>query len=281
MPNMLRTCLAVWICLWAALPPLSAKADEGLLWRVHKPGFEVGEHPAGGLRIFRIDPALWEFSLHMASQEGVSLGLGEWAERKHLEAGINASMYLPDNTTSTGYMRGPGHVNNARMGSRLGAFFAAEPEPGAAPNVPENLPAAAVYERETPQLEAILSRYQVVVQNYRLVDGTGKILWAPGGPLNSIAVVAQDAEGRILFVLAATPMPAADFAALLQRCNLSLKAVMYVEGGAQAGMFLRENGPNAPATVWKGRQMLLMQGNPAAPLPNILGVRQRGEPASQ
>ena len=69
---------------------------------------------------------------------------------------------------------------------------------------------------------------------------------------------------------------AAHFAALLQRCDLSLKTVMYVEGGAQAGIFLREHGPSAPVTIWKGRQSLLrFEGNPAAPLPNIIGVRER------
>ena len=49
---------------------------------------------------------------------------------------------------------------------------------------------------------------------------------------------------------------------------------MYVEGGMQAGVFLRENGPDAPATVWRGRQPLLkLEGD--VPLPNILGIRPR------
>ncbi len=263
------------LCLWpvpALLQAWPARA-ETLTWREHKPGLEVGEQPtSGGLRILRIDPARWEFSLHMASRDGASLSLGEWARRQGLEAGINASMYLPDNKTSTGYMRGHGHVNNPRVGGRLGAFFVAEPGQTA----PPSLPPAAIYERETPDLDRLLEGYSVVVQNYRLIDSAGTILWASGGPLHSIAVVAEDTSGRILFVLAAAPMPAADFAALLQRCDLALKAVMYVEGGAQAGIFLREHGPDAPVTVWKGRQSLLnLDGNPAAPLPNIIGIRPR------
>ena len=275
---MSRKGLAVVLaCSWLFTAHQSAFAEDILRWRPHKPGLEVGESAPefGDLKIVRIDPTLWEFSLHMASQGGAPRGLAAWAEQRGLEAGINASMYLPDNKTSTGYMRGSGHVNNPRTGGRLGAFFAAEPESG----MPGALPPAAIYERETPNLADLLSSYTVVVQNYRLIDGTGKILWPPGGPLHSVAAVAQDASGRILFILAVAPMPAADFAALLQRCDLSLKTVMYVEGGAQAGVFLREHGSNAPVTVWKGRQSLLrLEGNPAAPLPNVLGVRERKTP---
>ena len=271
-PMRRKISISAALCLWLRPVFAACAADpSSLTWRAHKPGLEVGEQTVpGSLRILRIDPALWEFSLHMASEQGGSLSLGEWARRQGLEAGINASMYLPDNKTSIGYMRGPGHVNNSRKGGRLGAFFAAEPESAASPDIP----AAAIYERETPDLEQRLSAYSVVVQNYRLIDGSGKILWASGGPLHSIAAVAEDASGRILFILAADPMPSADFAALLQRSNLSLKAVMYVEGGMQAGIFLRENGPDAPATVWRGRQPLLkLEGD--VPLPNILGIRPR------
>ncbi len=257
---------------WSRAEDPQSGVPSALSWREHKPGLDVGSAGDDGLLILRIDPKLWRFSLHMASREGAALSLGDWAARRGLEAGINASMYLPDNKTSTGYMRGDGHVNNPHVGGRLGAFFAAEP----AADAPAGLPEAAIYERENPSLQSLLASYTVVVQNYRLIDGEGKILWNSGGPLHSIAAVAADTAGRILFILVAKPMPAADFAVLLQGCGLSLKAVMYVEGGAQAGIFLREHGPNAPVTVWKGRQSLLnIEGNPAAPLPNIIGVSPR------
>mgnify|MGYP003623776743 CR=1 FL=1 len=120
-------------------------------------------------------------------------------------------------------------------------------------------------------------------------------MWLEGGPENSIAAIAKDARGRILFTLCQEPLTAERFALYLKSFPLALKTVMYVEGGAQAGLFLRldnnvasDSGhaaqvrlPGASATpvddgvihVWKGRQNLLnMRGNPHAVLPNVLGI---------
>ncbi|MEI3478052.1 MAG: hypothetical protein V8Q84_01855 [Bilophila sp.] len=63
----------------------------------------------------------------------MSLSLGEWARRKDLVAAINASMYLPDGVTSTGYLRAGDVINNGRIASLFGAFFVAGPDAGDLP----------------------------------------------------------------------------------------------------------------------------------------------------
>jgi hypothetical protein len=88
-------------------------------------------------------------------------------------------------------------------------------------------------------MPALLDAYSIVVQNFRFMDSAGNVLWREGGPVHSIAAVAEDAAGRILFILCREPLPSELFATRLKDFSLSLRTVMYVEGGAQAGLFLR------------------------------------------
>jgi hypothetical protein len=236
--------------------------------------------------VLRIAPERRRFSLLMASEQGKSRSLPDWSTAADLRAGINASMYLPDNVTSTGYMRGQGSVNNANIGGKLGAFFVAEPRLS-------GLKTAAIIERDQPGWRDALANYDIVVQNFRLVNKNGGILWPEGGPEHSAAAVAMDGRGNVLFILCQEPLTPVRFAQYIQAFPLDARSVMYVEGGAQAGLFLRLDDrehsggqmrepfagasaiavPGGTVHVWKGRQSMLgLQGNPQAVVPNILGV---------
>lgn len=231
----------------------------------------------------RIVPEEHKFALAMASHAGKPRSFADWSSLSNLKAGVNASMYLPDNITSTGYMRDSGSVNNAKVGNRLGAFFAAGRRD-------KKLPHATVVEKDKPGWREIIDDYDLVVQNYRLISGDGRILWPTGGPEHSIAALAVDDRGRILFILCQEPLTAVRFAFYLRSFPLGLGPVLYVEGGAQAGVFVRLDDNDKPrhlpgasaiavdggvVHVWKGRQSLLnLKGNPHAALPNIIGVKR-------
>ena len=284
------------------VPPSKVPHFPEMLWTVPEPGLELGlsllpESQGKGTEavfvVVRVDPAVHQFSLGMASEEGHSFALADWSRKSGLRAGINANMYLPDNITSTGYMRRDAVVNNSKMGNKLGAFFVAGRKS-------ESGPSADIIERDSPNWAERLKDYTIVVQNYRLMDGKGKVLWPAGGPLHSIAVVAKDDKGRIDFILSQEPLTADRFAHYLKAFPLSLSTAMYVEGGAQAGLFLRVdsraestasstamagalsyNVPGGEIHVWKGRQSLLnTRGNPDAPVPNIIGVTDPVKPPS-
>ncbi len=102
-------------------------------WQTLEKGLELGLFPARQndvnfeVVVLRIDPASFVFSVHTVSQSGRAFSLGEWASQHGLVAVINASMYLPDGVTSTGYLRAGEIVNNGRIVSKFGAFFVAEP----------------------------------------------------------------------------------------------------------------------------------------------------------
>lgn len=242
------------------------------LWISLEPGLDFCEirlnENNSKLTALRIDPEIFDFVLCSSSMDsGAPRTLEQWANEYGLTAAINASMYLPDNNKSTGYMRSGQYVNNPRIVDRFGAFFVAGPRKG-------NIPRAAIIDRDEKNWRQRLDDYDTVIQNYRMTSAGRKILWSPGGPLYSISAVAQDGEGKILFLHSRTPVEAYSFVQQLLHLPLDVRTVMYVEGGSQAGLLvhsthLKRNlaGAHAPS--------LLVTGNLNAALPNILGIRPR------
>ena len=253
--------------------PRFVRADEAPPWQELEPGLEYAEfdredQSGSTVVVLRFAPEAFEFSLHMTSEVGApQKTLRQWAESHDLVAAINASMYLPDGSTSTGYMRNGGHINNKKLAGRFGAFFVAQPDDA-------ELPSVALLDKEGEGWEQKLAHYKVVVQNYRMINARRNILWSPGGPLYSISAVGQDGAGKMLFIHCREPIEAYAFASLLLHLPLDVRTVMYVEGGAQAGLALRTQGYSLS---WGGRHPadFLVTGNVNAPLPNVLGVKRR------
>lgn len=268
-------------------------------WRELDAGLEIvsfpGRAPAGNaleVVILRIDPRRFTFSVHTATQEGEALSLGAWADRYGLSAAINASMYLPDGRTSTGYLRVGEHLNNGRVAGRFGAFFVSDPLPASQGSPPaerdgvanvkegqesvsgDGLPEAALLDRTCDAWETLLPRYRNVVQNYRLISADRRLLWNPGGPKHAIAAVGRDGKGRILFIHCREPLTGVDFGELLLALPIDVRVVMYTEGGSQAGLFVR-SGP--VHKTWMGRHPvdIWTTGQISAPLPNVIGIRPK------
>lgn len=244
-------------------------------WRELEPGLSFGEfqltESEARLTVLRIDPARFDFMLCARSQDGrPSRSLSDWGEQYDLAAAINASMYLPDGSTSTGYMRQGEHVNNKRLVQRFGAFFVAGPDD-------PTLPPAAILDRDEPQWRQRIDHYALVIQNYRMINADRRILWSPGGPLYSISAVAQDGEGQILFLHCRQPVEAYAFAQQLLHLPLNVRTVMYVEGGGQAGMLVRSASLRRELTGLRAAG-LLVTGDLRAMLPNVLGARRKFAP---
>lgn len=215
--------------------------------------------------VLRFDPKLVDFELLMASEQGQARTLDDWAQKYGLLAAINASMYLPDGLTSTGYMRRDMHANNSRVGTAFGAFFVAGPDN-------EALPPAAVLDRNYDDWENLLPHYKIVIQNFRMITPEGKPLWNGDRRPFSIAAVGQDTEGRILFLHCGQPVMVNDFVEGALAQPLGLERLMYVEGGYQAAMLVNTV---AWKQIWTGRYSPLLQIGGLALLPNVLGVKGR------
>lgn len=278
-------------------PALAFSVDDGLVrWRTLDEGLELLELglsragpgrlapaslPASSsgpaeLIVLRVDPERYEFTLHMASEDGRSRSLAEYAARHGLTAAINAGMYLPDQRTNTGYMQSGTHVNNPRIVSRFGVFFLAEPRTA-------SLPKARLLEKSDLGDEPgkYLSHYNIVVQNFRLISSEGEILWPESENAHSITSLAQDGKGNILLMLCRFQLSPADFARLIQALPLDCAAAMYLEGGSPAGLLLKSFEGGEPS-VWRGRRnsILALDGPADAALPNVIGIRPRPKEAA-
>ena len=225
--------------------------------------------------ILRVDPELYEFTLHMASEDGEHRTLSEHAGLHGLSAAINAGMYLQDNLTNTGYMQSSTHVNNPRIVTRFGVFFVAEPHM-------DSLPKARLLEKndlgEKPK--KFLNHYAIVVQNFRLFSAVGEVLWPNNQNIHSISALAQDKNGNILLMLCRFQLSPADFSRLVMSMPLDCISAMYLEGGSHAKLLLKGR-DGGEASVWRGKRnsILALDGPADAPLPNVLGIRPRPKEA--
>lgn len=256
------------------LSKMGSTGDKQARWHKLADGLEFGDFPATGgdyrITALRIDPEFFDFVLCNESLEGGGpVTLQEWVARKNLSAAINASMYLPDNRTSTGYMRAGEHVNNGRIMERFGAFFVAGPR---RPDIPR----AAIIDRDDPAWREKLEDYEIVVQNYRMTNSNRKILWSAGGPLYAISAVAQDDQGRILFLHSRKPLEAYTFVQEVLHLPFDARTIMYVEGGGQAGMVVNHGGLKRDMSGLHAPS-LLVTGNLRAALPNVLGIMPRAK----
>ncbi|MFV0349983.1 MAG: phosphodiester glycosidase family protein [Halodesulfovibrio sp.] len=301
LPSILGWCLLVFLLLGDM-----ARANEP--WTELEPGldmatFSVSIPSASGdefiqkdaLTVLRIRPDKYEFVLLTSSEKGIQLTPAQWAEHNGLTAVINASMYLPDNRTSTGYLRNGDHINNGYVNKRFGSFFVASPMEGVADNatnstrqndsaatalqtnstaLPSPLPLAAILDRQADDWERLIKHYRIVVQNFRMINAAKLPLWPEDGDAFSIAAVAMDSEQDILFIHCRPPLTVRQLTDSLLELPLGIVRAMYVEGGPQASLHVRTgtmrktwSGRHA-SDFWSGAQTEWM-------LPNVLGIRRR------
>ncbi|MDL2210084.1 phosphodiester glycosidase family protein [Desulfovibrio sp. OttesenSCG-928-O18] len=278
-------CLCFLVFSWAH-GARAAEAPAPVAWKTLEPGLELAQVPlavvsdapvvAGGantgpatfaatLSVVRIAPDKFVFSLYMASESGPRT-LAEVGERENFSAAINAGMYLPDRSTSTGYLRSATHTNNGRVAANFGAFFVAEP-------ADKKLPRARLLDRTRDDWQKALQQYGLVMQNYRMTTPEGRLIWKQGDRPHSVAALSQDNAGNILFLFCPDPVPATDFMSAVLRLPLGIKSVMYLEGGIDAALLIRSGDVK---TVRTGRHASgLWSGGAGLALPNVLGVRRR------
>lgn len=232
--------------------------------------------------VLKFDPKFFSFSVYSASIDNTSKkSLEEWIDEYGLAAGINASMYLPDEKTSIGYLRKDTFINNKHKGKKLGAYFVSEPYEQYRGAIPEcailyaddpDLPKYFPKNEPDKTLENALKKYKIVVQNFRIYDlEENQSAWK-GQRRHSIAAIAQDSSGQILLMYASNPLTIEEFRTILQNNSLlNIKRAMYVEGGSEASMAFRKQS----LFLWQHNDniMLLLKGT--VRLPNIIGIKKR------
>jgi len=253
-----------------------AGAASALDWQALEPGLELATplapHPAseGDSRIWllRLDPQLFELYLlnTSARSDGATLSARRWAEEGSFVAVTNAGMYQADYRTSLSLMQRRGHVNNPRL-SKDRTVLAFDPLDG-------GVPSAQIIDRSCQDFEALRPRYAGLVQSIRMISCRRENVWRQQEQRWSISAVAMDEVGRILLIHVRSPFSTHDLIENLLELPLELTRAMYLEGGAQAQLYVNAGGREIERVGSRGSRGL--GGNlMALPIPNALAVRRR------
>ncbi len=260
---------------------LALAAQPASPWTALEPGLDLARFagPPGGIgdgqiTVLRVDPSRFALRLLNASApgEGSARTAREWALRTRAVAAINAAMYQEDLRTSVSLMRTPAHVNQKRV-SRDRTILAFDPiDPSAAP--------FRIVDRDCDDLDAIAPKYGSLVQSIRLVSCERKNVWTPSDRKTSAAVVGTDGKGRLLLVHARTAWPTSALADVLLSLPMDLQRAMYVEGGAEAQLFVAAGGLEVERVgIFEGLPRIA-QTEEAWPVPNVLAVFRRENPVA-
>jgi hypothetical protein len=217
----------------------------------------------GVLHVVRIDPGTATLRAHMASEPGEHARTArEWCASKGLVAAINLGMYQTDLRSNVGHARKGTHLNN-RGFNAYRSYLAFDPRGS-------DLAPAVLLDGEEAGVRAVLAEYGTAIQNLRLIRAPGINVWEKQEKRWPEAAIAQDEQGRILFLLTRTPFSMWEFNERILGLPLGIRRAMHVEGGPEASLSVcapglelhlgggRESGPGAAA-----RQRAI---------PNVVGV---------
>ena len=209
-------------------------------WKNLEKGLDVGifqapKKSAFGdslIRILRADTASFSLRLLNASSkdQGKRWSVKDWANKNGLVAAINASMYQKDMMSSISYMKTRQHTNNTWV-SKDKTVLAFDPDD-------KSLPPARIIDRDCEDFNTLRKQYGIMVQSIRMVSCHGKNMWKQQKKMSSIAAIGLDQQDRILFIHVRSPYTTHDLINMLLELPIGLKQAMYVEGGADAQLYI-------------------------------------------
>ena len=122
----------------------------------------------------------------------------------------------------------------------------------------------------------IIERYEHVVQSMMLVDHDGKIRVRESDRVACRSAIAEDAQGRLIFLMTQGATTLADFARWIPQSGLNVVRAMNLDGGVEAQVALRtpEFNLSMYGTFGVGSTGFpTIQGLVQYPIPNVIAVR--------
>ncbi|MBT4620226.1 MAG: phosphodiester glycosidase family protein [Nitrospina sp.] len=226
-------------CITLAVSPGTLMAEPSA-WKNLEKGLDVGIFPAPKksalgdslIRILRADTASFSLRLLNASSEDPKKRwpVKDWVNRNGLVAAINASMYQKDMMSSVSYMKTRKHTNNTWV-SKDKTILAFNPND-------KKLPPVRIIDRDCEDFNTLRKQYSTLVQSIRMVSCHGENMWGQQKKMSSIAAIGLDQQDRILFIHVRSPYTTHDLIHMLLKLPIDLKQAMYVEGGADAQLYI-------------------------------------------
>ncbi len=240
-------------------------------------GFELGifntpvksENGDSRITVLKIDPRLFSIDIYCESYyKSKHRTLREWAEEFNLIAATNSGMYAEDYITSVGYLKSGKHVNNSHINSKYNCIFACRP-------VKKNIPPAQIIDLKNQDFNIWKSKYLSFSQSIRMISHRQLNVWQPQEEKWSIACLAMDKSGNILFIHCRSTYSVHDFINILLALPLDIYNAMYLEGGKEAGLYFSAGGIEKEIYGINESSFIIRESNESAlPVPNIIGIRK-------
>ena len=227
---------------FAVYQPAMSFADSinSTAWKNLEPGLDFGifkapKKSAFGdslIRVLRADTRFFALKLLNSSalKRPHKRSVKKWANQNSLVAAINASMYQRNQVSSVSYMKTGKHVNSTWV-SKDKTVLAFDP-------TEKNMPTVRIIDRECEDFGILRKQYATLIQSIRMVSCKGENVWAPQNRMWSTAAVGTDHRGRVLFIHVRSPYPTYELINMLLQLPIDLKRAMYVEGGADAQLYI-------------------------------------------
>lgn len=214
------------------------------------------------LDVLRIDPSLNRFVMLIGgATETPPRTARQWASENGFVAATNAGMFRA-NGLPVGFARAAGRVVQASMSADRSIFtFGAS--------------SARLLDLSCDMFEA--EAHENALQSIRMISCQGRNVWSQQPRIWSMACIAEDAAGQILFLHARSPLSVHDFIAAVKALPLGISRAMYLEGGPEATLFARGVGGETIERFGSYETGFNENDDNARawPLPNILGVVPR------
>ena len=242
-------------------------------WTTLRDGVETAElafdaKTKATVRVVRIDPEKAELEFALRSREGGGKRTAaQWADERGYVAVINAGMFEMDHTSNVGRLISGAHQNNAAWKGAYQSVLVFGP-------TRRGLPKAQVLDLDAPGTRELAALYTSMVQNLRLIKSPGVSVWKKNGRAWSEAAIAQDDQGRLLFLFTRTPFQMVEWNERVLKLGLGVMRAFHVEGGPEASLTLR-GAVKADLCGSYETGFVENDGNTEQwELPNIIGVKR-------
>ena len=241
-PRLLMPFIVLLGTITLAISPKAKSADSTphSTWKNLEKGLDIGIFQAPKksalgdslIRILRANTKYFSLKLLNASSkdQGKRQSVKKWANRNGLVAAINASMYQKDMISSVSYMKTQHHTNSNWV-SKDKTILAFDP-------IDKNLPPVRIIDRDCEDFNKLRKFYNTLVQSIRMVSCNRRNVWAPHKKMWSTAAIGLDNQNRVLFIHVRSPYTSHNLINMLLELPIELKQAMYVEGGADAQLYI-------------------------------------------
>jgi hypothetical protein len=189
--------------------------------------------------VMRVKPAYYKFQL-LSKGEGdkIARTAKEWAQEKKLVAAVNAGQFrLTDGSTNMGYMKNYKYINNPqfRKVNNYDAVLAFNRKDASVPEIQIIDLKCQKWDDYKDKYHSFTQSISLIACNKQVVDNKQTGQW-------SMVLFGIDTSGNALLIFTRSPYTIRTLSDMLLQLPLSLKNLMYLEGGPEASLYLSANG---------------------------------------